>query len=105
MQFWLFKQRPEALDPQAKYHSLTSGLGTNYTQPRKVRKAWPLMMKMTHTYKSFCDCDFCIFSSAFQMDIDLATSEALYGKLLQMESEVKKKLKEKQKDTMITWSQ
>ncbi|KAM3620185.1 uncharacterized protein V6R79_019435 [Siganus canaliculatus] len=34
--FWLFKQKPESLDPQAKYHSLTSGLGNNYTQPRKM---------------------------------------------------------------------
>ncbi|XP_030288895.1 3-keto-steroid reductase/17-beta-hydroxysteroid dehydrogenase 7 isoform X2 [Sparus aurata] len=64
--FWLFKQKPESLDPQAKYHSLTSGLGNNYTQPRK-------------------------------MDIDLETSEALHEKLLQMESEVRKTLKEKQK--------
>ncbi|TMS20826.1 3-keto-steroid reductase [Larimichthys crocea] len=37
--FWLFKQKPESLDPQAKYHSLTSGLGRNYTQPRKFRVA------------------------------------------------------------------
>lgn len=36
LQFWLFQQKPESLDPQAKYHSLTSGLGNNYTQPRKV---------------------------------------------------------------------
>ncbi|XP_075877016.1 3-keto-steroid reductase/17-beta-hydroxysteroid dehydrogenase 7-like isoform X2 [Nelusetta ayraudi] len=27
---------PECLDPRAKYHSLTSGLGTNYTQPRQM---------------------------------------------------------------------
>uniref|UniRef100_A0A674NWJ0 3-keto-steroid reductase/17-beta-hydroxysteroid dehydrogenase 7 n=1 Tax=Takifugu rubripes TaxID=31033 RepID=A0A674NWJ0_TAKRU len=33
---WLFKQQPESLDPQAKYQSSTSGLGKNYTQPRKV---------------------------------------------------------------------
>ncbi|XP_024135236.1 3-keto-steroid reductase isoform X1 [Oryzias melastigma] len=33
---WLYKQRPETLDPYAKYHSLTSGLGNNYTQPRKM---------------------------------------------------------------------
>ncbi|XP_039983611.1 3-keto-steroid reductase [Xiphias gladius] len=62
---WLFKQKPESLDPQVKYHSLTSGLGNNYTQPHK-------------------------------MDIDLETSEALYEKLLQLESEVRKKLREKQ---------
>ncbi|MED6241683.1 hypothetical protein ATANTOWER_023930 [Ataeniobius toweri] len=31
---WLFLQKPESLDPRAKYHSLTSGLGTNYTEPR-----------------------------------------------------------------------
>lgn len=35
-QHWLFLQKPESLDPMAKYHSLTSGLGTNYTQPRQV---------------------------------------------------------------------
>ncbi|XP_029136942.1 LOW QUALITY PROTEIN: 3-keto-steroid reductase [Labrus bergylta] len=34
--FWLYKQRPESLDPQAKYHSLTSGLGNNYTRPSKM---------------------------------------------------------------------
>ncbi|XP_034559026.1 3-keto-steroid reductase-like [Notolabrus celidotus] len=33
---WLFLQSPECLDPRAKYHSLTSGLGTNYTQPRRM---------------------------------------------------------------------
>uniref|UniRef100_A0A673AA41 3-keto-steroid reductase/17-beta-hydroxysteroid dehydrogenase 7 n=1 Tax=Sphaeramia orbicularis TaxID=375764 RepID=A0A673AA41_9TELE len=63
--FWLFKQKPESLDPQAKYHSLTSGLGHTYTQPRK-------------------------------MDIDLETSQALYEKLLQLESEVRKKHKASQ---------
>lgn len=30
-------QKPESLDPMAKYNSLTSGLGNNYTQPHKVR--------------------------------------------------------------------
>lgn len=35
-QHWLFLQKPECLDPRAKYHSLTSGFGTNYTQPRQV---------------------------------------------------------------------
>ncbi|KAM4738965.1 3-keto-steroid reductase/17-beta-hydroxysteroid dehydrogenase 7 isoform 2-T2 [Anableps anableps] len=34
--FWLFRQKPESLDPYAKYHSLTSGLGNNYTQPHKM---------------------------------------------------------------------
>ncbi|XP_008286968.1 3-keto-steroid reductase-like [Stegastes partitus] len=33
---YLFLQKPESLDPRAKYHSLTSGLGTNYTQPRQM---------------------------------------------------------------------
>ncbi|XP_077440507.1 3-keto-steroid reductase/17-beta-hydroxysteroid dehydrogenase 7-like isoform X4 [Vanacampus margaritifer] len=33
---WLFNQKPERLDPQAKYHSLTSGLGHSYTQPRQM---------------------------------------------------------------------
>ncbi|XP_044225423.1 3-keto-steroid reductase/17-beta-hydroxysteroid dehydrogenase 7-like [Thunnus albacares] len=33
---WLFLQKSESLDPRAKYHSLTSGLGTNYTQPRQM---------------------------------------------------------------------
>ncbi|XP_047443919.1 3-keto-steroid reductase [Mugil cephalus] len=65
--FWLFKQKPESLDPYAKYHSLTSGLGNNYTQPRK-------------------------------MDIDLGTSESLYEKLLQLESEVRRKVEEKKKE-------
>ncbi|XP_018525860.1 3-keto-steroid reductase [Lates calcarifer] len=63
---WLFKQKPESLDPTVKYQSLTSGLGNNYTQARK-------------------------------MDIDLETSKALYEKLLQLESEVRKKLKRKVK--------
>ncbi|XP_060776008.1 3-keto-steroid reductase [Neoarius graeffei] len=34
--FWLFKQKPESLDPMVKYHSLTSGLGNNYIQTRKM---------------------------------------------------------------------
>ncbi|XP_020795198.1 3-keto-steroid reductase/17-beta-hydroxysteroid dehydrogenase 7 isoform X2 [Boleophthalmus pectinirostris] len=33
---WLFLQKPQYLDPRSKYHSLTSGLGNNYTQPRKM---------------------------------------------------------------------
>lgn len=33
---WLFMQTPESLDPRAKYHSLTSGLGNNYTQRRQM---------------------------------------------------------------------
>ncbi|XP_070830469.1 3-keto-steroid reductase/17-beta-hydroxysteroid dehydrogenase 7-like [Chaetodon trifascialis] len=33
---WLFLQKPESLDPRSKYHSLTSGLGTSYTQPRQM---------------------------------------------------------------------
>lgn len=33
---WLFLQKPESLDPRAKYHSLTSGFGINYTQPRQM---------------------------------------------------------------------
>ncbi|CAB1317841.1 unnamed protein product [Coregonus sp. 'balchen'] len=32
----LFLQKPESLDPRAKYHSLTSGMGSNYTQPRQM---------------------------------------------------------------------
>uniref|UniRef100_A0A8C9RN34 3-keto-steroid reductase/17-beta-hydroxysteroid dehydrogenase 7 n=1 Tax=Scleropages formosus TaxID=113540 RepID=A0A8C9RN34_SCLFO len=33
---WLFQQKPESLDPVAKYHSLTSGMGKNYIEARKV---------------------------------------------------------------------
>ncbi|KAK7944819.1 hypothetical protein WMY93_000547 [Mugilogobius chulae] len=33
---WLFLQKPQFLDPRSKYHSLTSGLGKNYTQPQKM---------------------------------------------------------------------
>ncbi|XP_028283126.1 3-keto-steroid reductase-like [Parambassis ranga] len=33
---WLFLQKPESLDPRAKYHSLTSGRGKNYTEPRQM---------------------------------------------------------------------
>uniref|UniRef100_A0A3B4AJZ3 3-keto-steroid reductase/17-beta-hydroxysteroid dehydrogenase 7 n=1 Tax=Periophthalmus magnuspinnatus TaxID=409849 RepID=A0A3B4AJZ3_9GOBI len=64
--FYLFKQKPEALDPYSKYHSLTSGLGYTYSEARK-------------------------------MDVDLKTSEALYEKLLQLESEEKRKLQDQQK--------
>uniref|UniRef100_A0A3B5LZW4 3-keto-steroid reductase/17-beta-hydroxysteroid dehydrogenase 7 n=1 Tax=Xiphophorus couchianus TaxID=32473 RepID=A0A3B5LZW4_9TELE len=35
-QHWLFLQKPESLDPRAKYQSLTSRLGTNYTEPRRM---------------------------------------------------------------------
>lgn len=38
------------------------------------------------------------------MDIDSETSEALYEKLLQLESEVRKKLKAKQKDSQLVHS-
>ncbi|XP_043984992.1 3-keto-steroid reductase isoform X2 [Gambusia affinis] len=62
---WLFSQKPESLDPYAKYHSLTSGLGNNYIQPHK-------------------------------MDITFETSESLYIKLLQLESDARKKLAETQ---------
>ncbi|CAL9695638.1 unnamed protein product [Knipowitschia caucasica] len=34
--FWLFKQKPESLDPFSKYHSLTSGLGFPYTEARRM---------------------------------------------------------------------
>uniref|UniRef100_A0A3Q4ACI9 3-keto-steroid reductase/17-beta-hydroxysteroid dehydrogenase 7 n=1 Tax=Mola mola TaxID=94237 RepID=A0A3Q4ACI9_MOLML len=68
--FWLFKQKPESLDPQAKYHSLTSWLSNNYTQPRK-------------------------------MDVDLETSEVLFEKLLQLETEVRRKMKGKQKESQL----
>ncbi|XP_068196487.1 3-keto-steroid reductase/17-beta-hydroxysteroid dehydrogenase 7-like [Antennarius striatus] len=60
---WLFLQNPESLDPRAKYHSLTSGFGTNYTQPRR-------------------------------MDVDDKTSDELYSRLLQLEKEVRRQLKE-----------
>ncbi|XP_054459346.1 3-keto-steroid reductase [Anoplopoma fimbria] len=68
---WLFKQKPESLDPQAKYHSLTSGLGNNYTRPRK-------------------------------MDIDVQTSDALYEKLLQLECDLRKKLKDNQQESQYS---
>ncbi|KAF7223182.1 3-keto-steroid reductase/17-beta-hydroxysteroid dehydrogenase 7 [Nothobranchius furzeri] len=32
----LFSQKPESLDPRAKYHSLTSGFGNNYTETRQM---------------------------------------------------------------------
>lgn len=38
-----------------------------------------------------------VVCSPLQMDIDLETSEALYEQLLHLESEVRKKLKGKQK--------
>ncbi|XP_017262902.1 3-keto-steroid reductase isoform X2 [Kryptolebias marmoratus] len=66
--FWLFKQKPESLDPYAKYQSLTSGLGNNYTQPRK-------------------------------MDIKLEVSKLFYKKLLQLESDVRKELTDKEKQS------
>ncbi|XP_076000558.1 3-keto-steroid reductase/17-beta-hydroxysteroid dehydrogenase 7-like [Genypterus blacodes] len=65
---WLFGQKPESLDPRAKYHSLTSGLGINYTQPQ-------------------------------QMDIDDEMSDILYEKLLELEKEVRRKLREENADT------
>ncbi|XP_062853149.1 3-keto-steroid reductase [Trichomycterus rosablanca] len=61
---WLFKQKPESLDPMVKYHSLTSVLGNNYTKTCK-------------------------------MDIDDTMSAQLYGKLLELEETVRKKLKDK----------
>ncbi|MBN3316106.1 DHB7 reductase, partial [Atractosteus spatula] len=34
--YWVFIQKPESLDPRAKYHSLTSGFGNSYTEPKKM---------------------------------------------------------------------
>ncbi|XP_037530214.1 3-keto-steroid reductase [Nematolebias whitei] len=66
--FWLFKQKPESLDPYVKYQSLTSVLGNNYTKPCK-------------------------------MDIHLETSVLFYKKLLQLESDLRKKLTDKEKES------
>ncbi|XP_020654205.2 3-keto-steroid reductase/17-beta-hydroxysteroid dehydrogenase 7 isoform X2 [Pogona vitticeps] len=33
---WLFKQKPESLDPLMKFHSCTSFFGTNYVETRKM---------------------------------------------------------------------
>ncbi|CAG5897010.1 unnamed protein product [Menidia menidia] len=65
--YWLFFQKPESLDPRAKYHSLTSGLGTNYTKPQ-------------------------------QMDIDDELCEVFYSKLLELETEVRRKLSKSDAD-------
>ncbi|XP_070602815.1 3-keto-steroid reductase/17-beta-hydroxysteroid dehydrogenase 7 isoform X1 [Erythrolamprus reginae] len=35
-QIWLFKQKPELLDPLVKYHSCTNILGKNYSESRKM---------------------------------------------------------------------
>ncbi|XP_066482066.1 3-keto-steroid reductase/17-beta-hydroxysteroid dehydrogenase 7 isoform X2 [Tiliqua scincoides] len=34
-QFWLFKQKPESLNPLVKFHSCTTFFGKNYTEMRK----------------------------------------------------------------------
>ncbi|XP_072504893.1 3-keto-steroid reductase/17-beta-hydroxysteroid dehydrogenase 7 isoform X3 [Notamacropus eugenii] len=33
---WLFRQKPESLNPLTKYHSATTGLGNNYVKPQKM---------------------------------------------------------------------
>ncbi|XP_043819643.1 3-keto-steroid reductase/17-beta-hydroxysteroid dehydrogenase 7 isoform X1 [Dromiciops gliroides] len=33
---WLFRQKPEFLNPLTKYHSATTGLGNNYVNPQKM---------------------------------------------------------------------
>ncbi|XP_074077971.1 3-keto-steroid reductase/17-beta-hydroxysteroid dehydrogenase 7 isoform X2 [Macrotis lagotis] len=33
---WLFRQKPEFLNPLTKYHSATTGLGNNYVKPQKM---------------------------------------------------------------------
>uniref|UniRef100_A0A4X2JTS7 Hydroxysteroid 17-beta dehydrogenase 7 n=1 Tax=Vombatus ursinus TaxID=29139 RepID=A0A4X2JTS7_VOMUR len=33
---WLFRQKPEFLNPLTKYHSATTGLGNNYVSPQKM---------------------------------------------------------------------
>lgn len=45
-----------------------------------------------------------MFRSTLQMDIDSETSEALYQKLLQLEGEVRRRLKEKQRDSKLVHS-
>ncbi|XP_072276243.1 3-keto-steroid reductase/17-beta-hydroxysteroid dehydrogenase 7 [Pyxicephalus adspersus] len=54
---WLFNQRPESLNPLAKYHSCTSGFGNSYVNPVK-------------------------------MDLDVASSDLFYKKLLELENRV-----------------
>ncbi|KAG9483391.1 3-keto-steroid reductase/17-beta-hydroxysteroid dehydrogenase 7 isoform X2 [Eleutherodactylus coqui] len=57
---WLFNQKLESLDPLAKYHSCTSGLGRNYVKP-------------------------------LRMDLDDASSLSFYGKILDLEKQIRKR--------------
>lgn len=42
-----------------------------------------------------------VFCSASQMDVDLEISEVLFEKLLQLETEVRRKMKGKQKESQL----
>lgn len=96
-QHWLFLQPTESLDPRAKYHSLTSGLGTNYTEPRQVSDYIPLNLEREQrTCVNVMQKAFCVF--VFQMDIDEETSVVLYKKLLELEKVVRRKLSEENAD-------
>uniref|UniRef100_A0A673VWA3 Hydroxysteroid (17-beta) dehydrogenase 7 n=1 Tax=Salmo trutta TaxID=8032 RepID=A0A673VWA3_SALTR len=68
VQFWLFMQKPESLDPWTKYQSNLS----------------PLLCLIASLFPS-------------QMDTDGDMSEALYDKLLELEDKVHRKLKEEKK--------
>ncbi|XP_051808870.1 3-keto-steroid reductase/17-beta-hydroxysteroid dehydrogenase 7-like isoform X3 [Acanthochromis polyacanthus] len=104
---WLFLQKPESLDPRAKYHSLTSGLGTNYTQPRQVSNYEMLCYgKPSREARTVVCClrgfiymqliqIFCVLMFVFQMDIDGEMSEVLFSKLLELETVVRRKLSER----------
>lgn len=41
-QVWLFRQKPESLDPLTKYLSATTGFGSNYVTTQKVTPLAPL---------------------------------------------------------------
>lgn len=112
-QLWLFRQKPESLDPSAKYHSLTSGLGNNYTQPLKVQQVTRCFFvvvffkNVSYVKKNnlFKTAKWYVVLSHLQMDITFETSESLYIKLLQLESDTRKKLAETQAagPSLKTW--
>lgn len=97
-QVWLFRQKPESLNPLTKYLSATTGFGSNYVTTEKVgcplsrggsgRSLWPPQSSMSgecppvpRMFVSFPP----PFPVPFQMDLDDDTAEKFYRSLLELE--------------------
>lgn len=98
-QVWLFRQKPESLNPLTKYLSATTGFGSNYVTTEKVgcplsRRLRPFPEAASRPPRRASACPFpevfvsfpvTPFPVAFQMDLDDDTAEKFYRSLLELE--------------------